>query len=89
LIEGPRRRTLEGVVRRWRGLSGVRTRVEPAGAGRDELLLLSSDLLTAMLAVDGRRRVTLDDLERADVLARLVLARRDRRADRMRGRHPR
>ena len=76
-------------MRRWRGLSGVRTRVEPAAAGRDELLLLSSDLLTAMLAVDGRRRVTLDDLERADVLARLVLARRDRRADRMRGRHPR
>ena len=46
---------------------------------RTELLQLSSDLLTAILAVEGRTRATLDDLERADALALQVLARQRRR----------
>lgn len=42
---------------------------------------LSAELLAAILEVDARPRATLDDIERADALARRLLA---RRADRQR-----
>jgi hypothetical protein len=41
---------------------------------------LSAELLAALLAVEGRSRPTLDDMERADALADVLLARRRRRA---------
>ncbi|MGZ4618386.1 MAG: hypothetical protein ACXV5Q_11095 [Frankiaceae bacterium] len=53
--------------------------LRPLSRARTELLQLSSDLLTAILAVEGRTRATLDDLERADALALQVLARQRRR----------
>jgi hypothetical protein len=40
---------------------------------------LSSELLAAILMVDGRSRATLDDMERADALADVLLARRRQR----------
>ncbi|WP_308204937.1 hypothetical protein [Frankia tisae] len=43
---------------------------------------LSAELLAAILAVDGRSRATLDDMERADALADVVLARHRQRVDR-------
>lgn len=43
---------------------------------------LSAELLAALLAVDGRTRATLDDMERADALADVLLARRRQRAGR-------
>jgi hypothetical protein len=46
---------------------------------------LSAELLAAILAVDGRPRATLDDMERADALADALLARRRRRVG---GGHP-
>jgi len=62
-----------------RHLAPVRERHVRRSRARTELLQLSSDLLTAMLAVEGRTRATLDDLERADALALFVLARQRRR----------
>ncbi|MDT3442698.1 MULTISPECIES: hypothetical protein [unclassified Pseudofrankia] len=41
---------------------------------------LSAELLAAIMAVDGRSRATLDDMERADALADALLARRRQRA---------
>jgi hypothetical protein len=41
---------------------------------------LSAELLAALIAVDGRTRPTLDDMERADALADVLLARRRQRA---------
>lgn len=41
---------------------------------------LSAELLAAILAVDGRSRATLDDMERADALADALLTRRRQRA---------
>jgi hypothetical protein len=43
-----------------------------------EVVRLSSDLLYATLSLERRRRATLDDIERADALAALVVARRRR-----------
>ncbi|EFC82716.1 hypothetical protein [Parafrankia sp. EUN1f] len=40
---------------------------------------LSAELLAAILTVDGRTRATLDDMERADALADVLLARRRER----------
>ncbi|MCM3921467.1 hypothetical protein ND748_07265 [Frankia sp. AiPs1] len=40
---------------------------------------LSAELLAAILEVDGRSRATLDDMERADALADVLLARRRQR----------
>ncbi|SNQ49435.1 conserved hypothetical protein [Frankia canadensis] len=40
---------------------------------------LSAELLAAILTVDGRSRATLDDMERADALADVLLARRRQR----------
>ena len=45
---------------------------------------LSAELLAAIIAVDGRTRATLDDMERADALADVLLARRRQRAGRQR-----
>ncbi|WP_347176879.1 hypothetical protein [Parafrankia sp. EAN1pec] len=45
---------------------------------------LSAELLAAILTVDGRSRATLDDMERADALADVLLARRRQRVDRHR-----
>ncbi len=42
---------------------------------------LSAELLAAILAVDGRFRAILDDMERADALADVLLARRRQRVD--------
>jgi hypothetical protein len=43
---------------------------------------LSAELLAAILTVDGRSRATLDDMERADALADVLLARRRERVGR-------
>ncbi|OHV33534.1 MULTISPECIES: hypothetical protein [Pseudofrankia] len=43
---------------------------------------LSAELLAAIMAVDGRSRATLDDMERADALADALLARRRQRVGR-------
>jgi|SRR6185369_4868533 hypothetical protein len=40
---------------------------------------LSAELLAALLEVDGRPHATLDDMERADALADVLLARRRQR----------
>jgi len=40
---------------------------------------LSAELLAALLEVDGRAHATLDDMERADALADVLLARRRQR----------
>ncbi|CAJ61689.1 MULTISPECIES: hypothetical protein [Frankia] len=40
---------------------------------------LSAELLAAILEVEGRSRATLDDMERADALADVLLARRRQR----------
>ncbi|MBX6390642.1 MAG: hypothetical protein IRZ08_16885 [Frankia sp.] len=45
---------------------------------------LSAELLAALIAVEGRTRPTLDDMERADALADVLLARRRQRARRYR-----
>ncbi|WP_241835531.1 hypothetical protein [Pseudofrankia asymbiotica] len=45
---------------------------------------LSTELLAAIIAVDGRSRATLDDMERADALADVLLARRRQRVGRHR-----
>lgn len=45
---------------------------------------LSAELLVAILEVDGRTRATLDDMERADALADVLLARRRQRVGRHR-----
>ncbi|OAA21775.1 hypothetical protein UG55_105438 [Frankia sp. EI5c] len=49
---------------------------------------LSSELLAAILTVDGRTRATLDDMERADALADVLLARRREREGRHRPERP-
>jgi Mg-chelatase subunit ChlI len=67
-----------GIAERHHAPVGDRHRRQ-LGRARAEMLQLSSDLLTAILAVEGRTRATLDDLERADALALLVLARQRRR----------
>ncbi|KQC36523.1 hypothetical protein UK82_20910 [Frankia sp. ACN1ag] len=45
---------------------------------------LSAELLAAILEVEGRSRATLDDMERADALADVLLARRRQRINRHR-----
>lgn len=45
---------------------------------------LSAELLAAILTVDGRTRATLDDMERADALADVLLTRRRERVARHR-----
>lgn len=45
---------------------------------------LSAELLAAIITVDGRSRATLDDMERADALADVLLARRRQRVVRHR-----
>lgn len=45
---------------------------------------LSAELLAAILTVDGRTRATLDDMERADALADVLLTRRRERESRHR-----
>jgi hypothetical protein len=45
---------------------------------------LSAELLAALITVDGRSRATLDDMERADALADVLLARRRQRVGRPR-----
>ncbi|MEX5632524.1 hypothetical protein [Parafrankia sp. FMc2] len=43
---------------------------------------LSAELLAAILTVDGRTRATLDDMERADALADVMMTRRRERVGR-------
>ncbi|WP_026310833.1 hypothetical protein [Parafrankia elaeagni] len=45
---------------------------------------LSAEILAAILAVDGRTRATLDDMERADALADVMMTRRRERGGRHR-----
>ena len=82
-VRGRVSRTAERLAAPYNGpdrhLARVRERHVRRSRARTELLQLSSDLLTAMLAVEGRTRATLDDLEPADALALLVLARQRRR----------
>jgi hypothetical protein len=58
------------------GVTGAQPRVARVAARTR----LSAELLAALLAVDGRSRATLDDMERADALADALLARRRQRA---------
>ncbi|WP_238436112.1 hypothetical protein [Frankia sp. AgB1.9] len=67
-----------------RGLAAARRDVPalpPSVARVAARTRLSAELLAAILEVDARQRATLDDIERADALARRLLA---RRADRQR-----
>jgi|GEM_PF-3118185 hypothetical protein len=79
----PRQSDITGVT----GVTGAQPRpataatpLPPSVARVAARTRLSAELLAALLAVDGRSRATLDDMERADALADALLARRRQRA---------
>jgi hypothetical protein len=76
----PRQSDITGVTGAQPRPATAATPLPPSVARVAARTRLSAELLAALLAVDGRSRATLDDMERADALADALLARRRQRA---------